>query len=390
MKRPLRPPRRHSLPRGVTLIELMVALLIGLVVVLAITNLLIAGEAQKRMTTSVNDREQTGAYAALLLDRALRSAGSGLAWTAATGGYGCALNAQKSGAVILPSPGWPDPFTAFPNAPHLAPVLIQKGDADASDTLMVIAGSAAAGDVPRPVRGGSGSAAQLDGTLQINGGDVLLLTGGGGDCLIEQVQDGFAGSQTQPTLPLGGAYYSAGSASTSLSSLLGGGAYLSELGSVSAGASPPSNPPQFMLYGVNGQGQLVDYDMLQTGPGNDAQPVADGVQKFYAVYGVDTDGDGKLDSWVSPEGVWSIASLSVDATRLKQILAVRFALLLRSDLAEKQSVSQQVVSSGAIKIFADAPAVARTLSLSGDQQKYRYQLIDTVVPLRNALLVAAP
>jgi type IV pilus assembly protein PilW len=386
--------KRAITQQGVTLIELMVAILIGLVLVLAITTLLIKGESQKRVTTSVNDREQSGAYATLLLDRALRSAGSGLAQTSVVGGYGCALTAQKSGAAILPrATTWPDPFASFPLAPRLAPVLIQKGAAvDDSDTLMVMTGAAADGDVPRPIRGGSGNQAQLDGTLQIIGGDIVLLTNDGSDCLIEQVQNGFLGSDTQPALNFAGAYFTTGSPTAPLSSLLVSGAYLSELGNVNDGATPP----QFMLYGINSQYQLTSYDMLQTGPasattGDSAQPIADGVEKLYALYGVDTDGDGKVDNWVTPEGVWSIDQLSIDPTRLKQVLAVRLALLLRGALAEKDAVPQQVVAAdGTIKIFADVPAVTHTLTLSTDEQRYRYQLIDTVVPLRNALLVSAP
>ena len=44
--------------QGVTLIELMVAVIIGLLVTLAVTSLLIFGESSKRSTTATNDKNK--------------------------------------------------------------------------------------------------------------------------------------------------------------------------------------------------------------------------------------------------------------------------------------------------------------------------------------------
>jgi prepilin-type N-terminal cleavage/methylation domain-containing protein len=60
---------------GFTLVELLVAIVISLVLTLAITTVLIRTEGSKRTTTSVNDINATGSYAAFVLDRAVRSAG---------------------------------------------------------------------------------------------------------------------------------------------------------------------------------------------------------------------------------------------------------------------------------------------------------------------------
>ena len=92
--------------RGLTLVELLVALVIGLVVVLAVTSVVTVGEAHKRSTTSTNDMGQSGSYAAYAIDRLLRSAGSGFAQTGTRGVFGCRLSAaRKIGATattILP------------------------------------------------------------------------------------------------------------------------------------------------------------------------------------------------------------------------------------------------------------------------------------------------
>ena len=114
-----------------TLIELLVAMTIGLVVTLVVSTLLVAGENHKRTTTSTNDADQTGNYAFYALDRALRSAGSGIvesAFPTDVGVLGCRLNA----AGILPRAGaFPIPFsTAFlggaPGNLRVAPLLIAQ------------------------------------------------------------------------------------------------------------------------------------------------------------------------------------------------------------------------------------------------------------------------
>jgi prepilin-type N-terminal cleavage/methylation domain-containing protein len=67
---------RHA-ARGMSLIELMVALLIASIVTLAIFAVMSTFEGRKRTTTSVNDANQAGNYAMHLLDKLVRSAGSG-------------------------------------------------------------------------------------------------------------------------------------------------------------------------------------------------------------------------------------------------------------------------------------------------------------------------
>src|ERR1700704_829651 len=99
--------------KGMTLIELMVAMTIGLGITLAITSVLIASENHKRTTTSTNDAQQTGSYAYYALDKALRGAGSSIAESAFptdVGILGCHLNATP----ILPHAGaFPAPFAGF-------------------------------------------------------------------------------------------------------------------------------------------------------------------------------------------------------------------------------------------------------------------------------------
>src|ERR1700678_4415996 len=96
-----------------TLVELLVAMTIGLGITLAVTSVLIASENHKRTTTSTNDAQQTGSYGFYALDKALRGAGSAIAGSAYptdVGVLGCHLNA---GAIFPRVGAFPAPFAAF-------------------------------------------------------------------------------------------------------------------------------------------------------------------------------------------------------------------------------------------------------------------------------------
>lgn len=83
---------RHQ--SGLSLVELMVAMVIGLIVSLAVFSVLQTFEGRKRSTTSVNDIDQAGNYALYTLDKLLRSAGSGLSQSDGAM-FGCTLSASK-------------------------------------------------------------------------------------------------------------------------------------------------------------------------------------------------------------------------------------------------------------------------------------------------------
>lgn len=89
------PTSLHSHQRGLSLVELMVAMVIGLIVSLAIFYTLQNFESRKRTTTSLNDIEQAGNFAMFALDRLIRSAGSGLVQGDGGLGFGCSLLAAK-------------------------------------------------------------------------------------------------------------------------------------------------------------------------------------------------------------------------------------------------------------------------------------------------------
>ncbi|SDW83727.1 type IV pilus assembly protein PilW [Variovorax sp. YR634] len=372
--------------RGLSLIELLVAMVIGLVLTLAVTSIVTVGEAQKRSTTSTNDMDQAGAYASYVLDRALRSAGSGLTQSIQPtdrGVFGCKLNA----AALLPATAaFPAPFkkSFLPSATanlRVAPVLIGKSQSDAgSDVLVVMGGDAVAGGVPRGLTDpGSATTLSMDNTVGISTGDVVLVSQNGtADCLLEQVS-----GITAKVLTLGGTYYTAGK-TTSLETLAAStSTYVTPLG------NPANGNVQFQLFGVGDNRTLYGYDLLQVGGTTTSQALADGVAEMHALYGLDTNGDGILDAWADPGAKgYDIATVMTTTATMRQIVAVRVALLMRSASKEKD-----VVSPGTLTLFdgvldASKNSLAQTVTLSAtEDQYYRYRVVEFTIPLRNMLLL---
>jgi type IV pilus assembly protein PilW len=385
--------------RGVTLMELMVAIVIGLVVTLAATNLLIFSESSKRTTTTSNDMGQTGAYAAYVLDRAVRTAGSGFtqSWSLA-GAFGCRLNAALPASPNLPrASAFPAPFaSAFLGGAsgsanlRVAPLLIGKNQSDAgSDVLVVMGGTAAAGDVPRLIlsAGKSSDILRLDSTVGLAEGDLGLVSASGTtDCLLQQVHasTAFADSAGNDALPLGGTYYTANGTATSLATLAASGAaYFTPLGNVGAGN------PQFQLFGVGANHTLYGYDLLMGNGTDAAQAIADGVAEMHALYGLDTNADGVLDTWVDPGATgYDIATVMATPAIARQVVAVRVALVLRSAHYEKENANGELPSPASLTLFGDlAASLQQKIGFSDDERHFRHRVVETTIPLRNVLLL---
>ena len=394
-------------PRGMTLVELLVAVTIGLVVTLAVTTMIILGEQHRRATTSANEMAQSGSFAIYQLDRAVRSAGSALVQSANLGVFGCRLNA---GAILPRATPFPEPFrdnfltAAAPgNTSNLrvAPVLIGKAmsDDDVSDVVVVMRGNGNAGGIPRRISDpGSATLLKVESSVGFAANDVLLVSQAGTtDCLIEQIT-AVGNHLTNPgELTLGGHFYTAGTGSATIANLGGStSTYVSPLGSSSAGSV------QFSMYGVGANSTLFSYDLLRVQGGDVAQAIADGVQELHALYGLDVNGDGVLDSWADPGAAgYDIATVMTTPATIRQIVAVRLALVLRSSALERSAVTPNCDGNVAT-VQADCTpyryfsglsntagtSLERELNTSA-LQNVRVRVIETTIPLRNMQLIPA-
>ncbi|MFT3666575.1 PilW family protein [Piscinibacter sp.] len=393
--------------RGFSLIELMVGVAIGLVLTLAIFQVLILSEGRKRSLTGVNDVSQSGAYSVYVIDRILRSAGSGYAQGLSRVG-GCRISARLPAATGETLPrvnAFPAPFSAVPREQRLAPVVIFPGASDTgSDVIMVMSGASGYGEVLADVQPSSIGAAdlRLANTIGYRAGDLVMIAGGD-ECLLSQVSAAkpvCAGEPTSPTpttacgplLPLAGDYFTAAGTHTSLAALNGVvGATTFTLGNPGAG-----NLPEFTLLGVGENSTLFRHDLLLTNGQNTSEPVAEGVRVLRAVYGIDTNNDGVLDAWQSPSAAgWDGASLmngsALSNQRLRQIVAVRVGLVLRSALVEKEIQAGVPVAPETLTLFGDLPVPASDkevdLTATGENRNQRHRTVEVTVPLRNILML---
>jgi type IV pilus assembly protein PilW len=425
----------RSTQRGMTMVELLVAMAIGVIVTLAVSQLLYTTENFKRSTTSTNDADQTGAYAVHALDRALRSAGSGIAQSASSssqaGVLGCRLNA--GGFLPRTTSAYPAPFaTAFlggatPTALRVAPVLIGAGQSDnqgnslyttpvPSDVLVVMGASGAAGGVTRANYGtGSSTSIVLESTVGFSQYDVLLISQNGTtDCLLEEV----AAVPNSSTLTLQNnatsyPYYTTGS-TTTLSTLDSSTAsFITPLGNAAppTAASPASpNNIQVLLFGVGTNNTLYSYDLLQNqyyvqglGTNNTSQAIADQVVQMNAIYGVATTATPSVfNHWVGPSDTnYDINSVMNNLLNQQQlIVAVRVAIVVRGEYYDANNnnsanngYASTYLAPPSLTIFSglvngSGTSLAKTLTFTPQARQFRYRVFEFTVPLRDMILLA--
>lgn len=380
---------------GFTIIEAMVGLVVGLAIAIAAASVLKVTGSTQRSTHSTADASQAGAYVLQLLDRWVRSAGTGFS-PSAPYAYGCRLLASKAGTQILPRPSaLPAPFASVDTGGsglfRLAPVVIGNNQTtpnvsgSGSDVLIVMGGAAGQAEAPMPFSALSQSSAlQVASTVGLSASDLLLVadqqpaSSGPSDCLIEQVSSTFSATSLS-TIDLAGSYYAATIGSVALTGVSSLGAVMG-LGNVAAG-----NPPNFLVFGVGDHNTLYSYDLLQTSS-TPLQPLADGVFELHGLYAVDSDADGLADSWVAPTGTYALSAMldgsSAAAAKLRSVKAIRVGLILRT------ARNDATDTPASLTLFGDLGAsLTYTRSLSSAERKYRYRTMEITIPLRNNLLV---
>ncbi len=363
---------------------MLVAVAIGMGMTLAITLMLMRNESGRRALTSVNDASMGGAYASYVLDRSLRSAGTGFSqsWRAT---YGCVLGAKRSGSAVLPrSAAFPAPFAALPTTVRLAPAVVFAGaGASGSDVIATAAGSSGLSEAAMRITQGTATAdsVQLGATVGLRDGDLVLVFEDTSSCMVQQVDVGFAGGASS-NLPFGGAFASATVNGVNLQDMgVGPMAWVAPIGNLNG------NRPQFQLLGVDANSNLVSYDVLRLDGVDTNTPLADGVADLRVLYGVDTDDDGVVDAWQSPTAApWDAATLLNGSTasqlNLGRIRSLRVGLLMRNSAPERTAVSPATMA-----LFADLGApLTITRNLSASEQLLRWRALDFTVPLRNVML----
>lgn len=393
--------RRRQRQAGLSIVEMMVGMVVGLVASLVIMQSFSSSETYRRNISGTGDALQSAAIAAQRLDMLIQEAGSGLArggqWV-----WGCRLRVDYKGNAIMPSAvTYPSPFSSVPQTLRAVPAGIVSGGSQGSDVIIVMAGDSGAGNQGKSFSSPAGSSLVtrsptigmgLKSSATAAAFDLILtlqrkVATDPGDCRIVQA----ASTMTAPTvtsdaslglnvvtfnklIPLNTANY--GTMESSIYEGSSGAAFHLGL----------RDTPNFAMLGVNSDSELLQYDLLQR---VDTQVVGENIFLIKARYGLDNGvggdiNDNAVDEWVSPaESGWTLADLMdgklATQQRIGYIKAIRIAMVVRS--------SQPIASNApttSIELFQDLASSRRfSRTLTSEEQRYQYQVYEWVIPLRN-------
>jgi type IV pilus assembly protein PilW len=367
---------RHFM-RGMSLPEILAAVLIGLIGMIVIMQVYATSEERKRTTTGTSDAQISGNIAMFTLETMIRSAGFGMV-TADNNMLGCTTLAYNSNR-------------ATPNFTFLmAPVVITAGAAGAPDSIAVVYGNS-----PNVVEGqafigiaASGADFPLKNAAGIQVGDLVVASEAGLNCSLAEVT-GFVPAAINTVQHVNAAAYS----------------YVDTTGHTisptatynKAGGSGVNNSAAALLFSLGRSPTVVTYqignDRLQTktlipyvaaqdsdNDGTSDADIGDGIVQLKALYGKDTDGDGVVDTWNT--------TLPANAAQWMQVRAVRIALLARSAKYEKTAVTSDCVTPNNpvnSPFWSGGCFTMTNLADGTDWHYYRYRVYETVVPLRNMI-----
>ncbi|MDH4062734.1 MAG: hypothetical protein OEU94_18140, partial [Aquincola sp.] len=185
-------PIRGGRARGVTLIELLVGMVVGMLAVLLISQVLLVSEGQKRTTTGGADAQVNGALALYSIQRDVQMAGYGI--TSSPTVIGCPISARYNGAA-------PAGF-----ATRLAPLVItpeaSRPAGSVGDSIRMLASSKPSYSVPTrvipPAYAVGNTEFPVRAALGFAQGDLALVaTDGAQPCWVFQV----TGAPTARALP---------------------------------------------------------------------------------------------------------------------------------------------------------------------------------------------
>jgi type IV pilus assembly protein PilW len=338
--------------KGFNLIEVLIGLTIGLIGLLAVSQVFVTFNQQRNTATQTMEAQSNGALALYMIERDLSMAGFGL------------LNLQDCALLqwYWNPPGCSGAGCGLQSPLSTQPVLITAGataaDSDQIEISYAQSSSAAPGaQVTQDQSSSYADSYHLSSTAGFNTGDMVVADVGG-SCTMGKMT-----GRDDAALTL--AHDSSNEYNPSAAAL------------PMAGAANGWEPARVGNMLVNlgtyvSKRYLVINDGLQVSsfPGYDANTAVEGILFMKTQYGRDTGGDGIVDVWDVPGAI----------TDVRQVLAVRIGVVARSPLYEKEVVDAPTT-------LTVLPAITGGAAITWDipDAHYRYKVYYTVIPLRNII-----
>lgn len=367
---------------GFSLVEIMVAALIGLIGSIVIFQVYAVSEGQKRTTTGGADAAQGGLLALYTIERDARMAGYGINYLPL---LGCDVLAYDAGPPVR------NPIPSF----KLVAAQITDGAGGAPDTLRFMYGNSALSVSPVRLNSASNAGStvhKVNIRFGFNVNDLIVVGLSGSPavaCTLQQVT-----RLPDPPEPTEDIEHTE-TVRYNQSTIAGQPNYASwsntnQNGGVVFNIGPS---PSVITYAIS-NGQLTHQNVLTSAT---ATPIMDGIVQLQAEYGKDTTAP-------TPDGMVDTYNTTAPATtdEWSRVLALRIAILARSaefDKAHCNANPQWISrSSGApvatnfLMTNVDGTADTGTACVPGtvpaaaepnNWRQYRYRVFETTVPLRN-------
>lgn len=394
-KNPLRPSIRES---GISLVETMVGLTLGLIVTLVITQVWGNFEDQRSRTSSSSNAQENGLIAITQLEQSARNAGSGMN----AGMFQCSqiFSTYDDGTTtVTPAPGIP---TTTP-----APIVITDGGATGSDTVQITWAKDLNGAIESTV---TKQDPQQNAVINLNNvnnfsevpnpcsstdkQEHLAVCKHGTQCVVFQVTSIMEAAlklnankgTCGPYNPVATCYNAGGACATW--PVIDANDTCFSIGNITT-----------VTYSVNASNQLQV--VTTTGTSSTTTVLADNIVSLQAQYGVAPSGSQNVDCWTSATSTgnsvvtncgisWLPAALT--GNQVNRIKAIRLAVIARSPKTEATNVTTTCTNSAgtntgpcAWEDTATNKAPLIDLSSNANWQRYRYRTYQTIIPLRNVI-----
>lgn len=372
---------------GLSLVEIMVGVLIGMIAVVVIFQVLDVAEKRKRSVTGSSEVQVEGSIAMYMLDRDIRGAGHGFATGAPAGDLNCSVQAYDATRGALPQ-------FAF----ALVPVVITNGG-NAPDTITVLTGSSntVVNNKAFVASTATSKTMQTEKRFGFMRGDRVVVSNGA-NCALLEITDNTNADTVSLAHAAAGATYSTDYGATGVTARFnnpaGPGFALTDGRMYNLGPTP-----RLAIWSVAGGGILGYVDAFS---GNTV-PVqaASGVINMKAEYGIDANDDAVLAA-----SEWT-KTTPTTAAGWANLMAIRVALLVRGEHWDgehcnanptyKGTTAGALVDTNFVMTNADGTADSFGADCQpGDAKEditadpknwrnYRYRVYETIVPLKNML-----
>lgn len=364
-----------ALQAGLSLVETMVGLTLGLVVALVMTQVWSSFEGQKQRSVSGSTAQESGLLALTQIDHDGRNAGANLTNPSALECTTVYSFYDNGVSTVSPVP-------AYSGATPTAAVQITSGGATGSDTILFRRGEALEGGAPITLQvnvSSTSSVFDVTNTAPFSDNDLVMLMGPTGDCTLIQVTSVLTGSSKLQHNPGGTPSWNPSNPFRTGNGwpAYNAGSKVMKVGRV-----------EMRTYSiVNNELRVLD----QTDPiTSTTTTLAYDIVRLKAQYGIAPTGSQDVTQWVNATAAtgWN----TLDADKIKRIKAVRVAVVARSAKLETANVTNTCVNNAGTNngpcLWADtAASPAPLIDLSGDTRwrRYRYRVYETIIPLRNVI-----